>query len=250
MPTPHQGSPNPTLFGAGDLWSDSVVHQQGGVVSKILNDEVCTLYRVSNLGIAYTQGDPPARCQQRVGGLPVAESPGPNRMAPQSADSTASVSGVGQASSGPVRLPPKPPTPPLVLSDRSLAGGGLQRPVPVMDGAVPLHLPSHPSLVERTPIRIREDHAGEAIVLTLCLPRRSWYHLLQMACEIHLLLPCRRDLLSQHLPSKGILYHTDLETLQLMGWELSGKPSRTRDLLKSLSEQSSQPTVTPLKGVQ
>jgi len=103
-------------------------------------------------------------------------------------------------------------------------------------------------LLERTLIKIREDQAEEAIVLAPRWPRRSWYHLLlQMACEIPLLLPRRRDLLSQHLPDKGVLYHTDLETLQLTAWKLSGKPSRTEVFLKLLSEQSSQPPVTPLE---
>ena len=56
------------------------------------------------------------------------------------------LSGVGQAStSGPVRLPPKPSTSPLVLSAWSPAGGGFQCTVTTMDGAVPLRLPSHPS---------------------------------------------------------------------------------------------------------
>ena len=39
-----------------------------------------------------------------------------------------------------------------------------------------------------------------------------------MVCEIPFQLPCRNDLLSQHLPSKGVLYHTDLVTLQGKGF--------------------------------
>ena len=35
-----------------------------------------------------------------------------------------------------------------------------------------------------------------------------------------LLLPRRRDLMSQHLPDKGVLYHTNLETIQLTAWTL------------------------------
>ena len=78
-----------------------------------------------------------------------------------------------------------------------------------MEGPVPLPLPS----LERTLIKIREDQAEEVIVAPRW-PRRSWYHLLlQMACKIPLLLLRRQDLLSQHLPNKGALYHTDLETL-------------------------------------
>ena len=72
-------------------------------------------------------------------------------------------------------------------------------------------------LLEKTLIKIREDQAEEVIVITHSWLRRSWYHLLfQMACEIPLLLPCRQDLLSQCLPDKGILFHTDLAILQLM----------------------------------
>ena len=166
-------------------------------------------------------------------------------MTPQSADSTASVSGVGQASSGPIRLPPKPPTPPLVMLDRSLAGGGLQCPVPVWTGLYLCPYPPIP-LLERTLIKIREDQAEEAIALTLRWPRRSWFHLLQMACEIPLLLPRRRDLMSQHLLDKAVLYHTNLETLQLTAW--TNPPGRV--ISEATLEESSQPTVTPLEGIQ
>ena len=69
-------------------------------------------------------------------------------------------------------------------------------------------------------IRIRENQAQKVIVIAPSCPWRSWYHLLlQMACEIPLLLPCRRDL-SQFLPDKGMLYHTDLQTLRLTVWKL------------------------------
>ena len=85
-------------------------------------------------------------------------------------------------------------------------------------------------LLERTLINIREDQAAEAILLAPLLPRMSWYHhLLQMACKTPLLLPRRRDLMLQHLPNKGVLYHTKLETIQLTAWTLSDKPSRTMD---------------------
>ena len=33
-----------------------------------------------------------------------------------------------------------------------------------------------------------------------------------MACEIAFQLPCQNDILSQHLPDKGMVYHTDLVT--------------------------------------
>ena len=81
-----------------------------------------------------------------------------------------------------------------------------------------LYLYTYPPipLLERTLIKIREEQAEEAIAVAPCWPRRSWYHLLlQMACEIPLLLPRRQDLMSQYLPDKGTLYHTDLETIQL-----------------------------------
>ena len=77
------------------------------------------------------------------------------------------------------------------------------------------------------------------------LPRRSWYHiLLQMACEIPLLLPRRRDLLLQCMPDKGPLFHTVLTTLKLTAWKLSGVPSRTRTFQQKLSGQSSLPLET------
>ena len=52
----------------------------------------------------------------------------------------------------------------------------------------------------------------EVIVITPIWLRRSWYDLLQMAYEIPLLLPDRRDL-SQPLPNKGMLFNTNLKTL-------------------------------------
>ena len=61
-------------------------------------------------------------------------------MAPQSADSSASVPKVGQATCGHVRLSLEPPTSLLVLSGRSPNGGSLQCPVSVLDRAVSLHL--------------------------------------------------------------------------------------------------------------
>ena len=42
-----------------------------------------------------------------------------------------------------------------------------------------------------------------------------------MACEIPFRLPRRRELLSQCLANKGVLYHTNLDTLQLMACKLS-----------------------------
>ena len=102
--------------------------------------------------------------------------------------------------------------------------------------------------LEKTLIKIKQDQVEEVIVITPSWPRRSWYHfLLQMTCEIPLLLTCRWNLLSQHLPDKSVLCHTDLETLRLMAWKLSGVPSRTRSFLMQLSEQSLLPPMTPLE---
>ena len=101
-------------------------------------------------------------------------------------------------------------------------------------------------LLVKTLIKIREDQAEEVIFIAPNWPRRSWYHLLKMAYEIPLLLPHRWDLLSQCLPDKGVLYHTDLLTFQLMEWKLSSVPSRTKGFRMQLSERSSLPPVTPL----
>ena len=91
-------------------------------------------------------------------------------------------------------------------------------------------------LLERTLVKIMEDLVEEVIVIATSWPRRSWYHLLlQMACEIPLLLPCRMDLLSQCLPDKGTLLHTDLKTLRLTAWKLSGTPSRIKAFQSPLS---------------
>ena len=56
-------------------------------------------------------------------------------------------------------------------------------------------------------MRIREDQSDEVIVFTPIWLRRSWYQPFQMAYEIPFLLP-QMDL-SQHLPNKSVLYHTD-----------------------------------------
>ena len=62
-----------------------------------------------------------------------------------------------------------------------------------------------------------EEQAEGVIIIAHSWQWRSWYHiLLQMECKIPLLLPCIRDLLSQCLPNKSMLYHTDLMTLRLM----------------------------------
>ena len=97
-------------------------------------------------------------------------------------------------------------------------------------------------LLQKTLVKIREDQAAdEVIIITPSWPRRSWYHLLQMACKIPLLLPCRRNLLSQCQPDKGTLYHTNLQTLRLTVWKLIGMPSRIRAFQTQLSRLYSLP---------
>ena len=94
----------------------------------------------------------------------------------------------------------------------------------------------HPiPLLEKTLIKIREDQVDEVIVIAPSWPRRSWCHfLLQMACEIPFRLLCQNDVLSQRLPEKGMLYHTDLVTLQLTAWKLISMPSRAKAFLMKL----------------
>ena len=135
---------------------------------------------------------------------------------------TASVLGVGQAPGGPLRFAPESPAPLLVFSDQSPIASGLRCPVPALDRAYP-PIP----LLEKTLIERRDQ--AEVIIIAPSWPYRFWDHLLlQMACEILFQLPCLQDLLSQHLPNKGMLYHTDLETLQLTVWKLSGVPPDQR----------------------
>ena len=63
-------------------------------------------------------------------------------------------------------------------------------------------------------VKISGNQVNEVIIITHNWRRRYLYHvLLQIACEISLLLSCRRDFLSKCLPDKGRLYHTDLMTL-------------------------------------
>ena len=90
-------------------------------------------------------------------------------------------------------------------------------------------------VLSETLIKIREDQVDKVIVITPSWPRTSWYHLfLQMACKIPFHLPCQNDL-SQPLPDKGVLYHTDLETLELMAWKLSSVVSRAKAFQMQLS---------------
>ena len=52
----------------------------------------------------------------------------------------------------------------------------------------------------------------------------------QMTCEIPLLLTRRRNLLSQCLPDKGVLYYTDLDTLPVDGVEAEWCALQDKDI--------------------
>ena len=136
------------------------------------------------------------------------QSPRLYTVAPQSTDSTVSVSEVGQALSGPIHhFPPEPPTSLFVFSDRSPDGSGLQHSVPVSIFAFP-PIP----LLERTLIKIREDQAEEVIVIAPVGQEDPGTFSRWRARS----LPVSNsggDLLSQYLPDKGVPYHTDLVTL-------------------------------------
>ena len=55
--------------------------------------------------------------------------------------------------------------------------------------------------------------------------------LLQMAYKIPCILPINMDLLSQSLQEKGMLFHSNLNTLRLAAWKLSGRPARCRGIV-------------------
>ena len=155
----------------------------------------------------------------------------PHRMVPQPHGGSQAVPALKQAPCGPVQHSCEPPASLLVLFDQLPTGGNLRFPVPNLDGGChsTSSIPSDIPLLEKTLIHIREDKAEEVIVIIPSWLTRSWYHLLlQMACKIPLLLPHRRDLLSQCLPDKGTLFHTDLMALKLKVWKPSGMPSRTK----------------------
>ena len=86
--------------------------------------------------------------------------------------------------------------------------------------------PSFPLLPKKL-AKIHADGVEEVIVIAPMWPRRTWYILLlHMAFKIPCLLSLSMDLLSQSLQAKGTLYHSDLKTLRLAAWKLSGRPSR------------------------
>ena len=70
----------------------------------------------------------------------------------------------------------------------------------------------------------------------------SWYVLLlQIACEIPCLLPINMDLLSHSFSEKGMLFHSDLKTLRLAAWKLSGRTSRVLNFQQKLLAQLPHP---------
>ena len=78
-------------------------------------------------------------------------------------------------------------------------------------------------LLARTLAKIWADM--EEVIVMAPTWLRSWCTLLlQMACKIPCLLPINMDLLSGSLQEKGMLFHSDLKTLRLAAWKLSGIP--------------------------
>jgi len=98
------------------------------------------------------------------------------------------------------------------------------------------------ALLQRVLLKIKGDLPEAVVLIAPTWPRRSWFHLLlQMACEIPLLLPLKLDLLSQTLPQMGTLFHPDLKSLRLAAWKLSGVFSRVQAFRNQLSSQPWQP---------
>jgi hypothetical protein len=94
------------------------------------------------------------------------------------------------------------------------------------------------AILPKVLMKIKGDRPEAVILITPTWPRRSWYHqLLQLACEVPLLLPLKLSLLSQHLPSKGTLFHADLKSLRLAAWKLSGVPSSVQAFQRQLLSQ-------------
>ena len=99
--------------------------------------------------------------------------------------------------------------------------------------------------LEKTLIKIMEDQVEEVIVIALSWPRRSWYHLLiQIVCEIPFRIPMSMGS-PVTTPARQGCAHTDLETLQLLGWKLSGVPSRIKCFQMQLLLQASLSPMTP-----
>jgi len=103
------------------------------------------------------------------------------------------------------------------------------------------------ALLQRVLLKIKGDHPEAVVLIAPTWPRRSWFHLLlQMACEVPLLLPLKLGLLSQILPQKGTLFHPDLKSLRLAAWKLSGVSSRVQAFRNQLSVRPWQPRASLL----
>ena len=179
------------------------------------------------------------------GRLPVAQSPGPHRVTSLGESGGPAVPTVEHSPGGLIHKPPEQSTAPLCRTSHPLEAASDALPQP-WRGLSLYAFPPIP-LLKRTLVKIREDQADKVIIIAHSWLRRSWYHLLlQIVCEIPLLLPCRRDLLS-HLPDKGMLFQTDLKTLRLEAWKLSRVPSRIKAFQGPLSRQSLLPLETQLE---
>ena len=89
--------------------------------------------------------------------------------------------------------------------------------------------------------KIRLEEASVVLVAPKW-PRRPWYsHLLRLCCGIPRVLPLRRDLLSQELEARGTLFHSELATLQLVVWKLSGNALEVKAFQRTLLRSQPQP---------
>ena len=95
-------------------------------------------------------------------------------------------------------------------------------------------------LILKVLAKIKLDRAEEVILIVPTWPRRIWYQLLlQLVCSPPFLLPLQMDLLSQTLTGKGTLYHSNLKSLHLAAWRLSGQTSRVQAFQRLLLQQHS-----------
>ena len=102
------------------------------------------------------------------------------------------------------------------------------------------------NLIPRVLTKIQQDEV-EAIVVLPDWPRRGWFNLLlPMAVEQPVKLPIQMDLLSQRLQDKGVLYHPDLQMLQLTAWKLNGSRGNARASPAQLPPQPWRPSASQL----
>ena len=102
-------------------------------------------------------------------------------------------------------------------------------------------------LILQTLVKIRAEAPELVILIVPTWPRRVWYQLLlQLACSPPVLLPLQMDLLSQTLQDKGTLFHTNLKSLRLAAWPLSGLSSSVQAFRQLLSRRHLQPLENPL----